>query len=117
MRLPQQERHEMKIPDVPIRDLNGVQMKNSDQSPAMMRGLIESTLLTLPPGAVAGGEDSFQRFKIARKVHDGEEITIEEAAQIKTACASFCSPLAYGRIVETLEGLAQPEPAKPPKKR
>jgi hypothetical protein len=91
----------MIVKDAPIVDFDGVQLKNTDGSDATLIKCMEFALLTLQ-GPV-GGEENFKRFMIAKKLHEGTDIALEDAVVIKDACAKVYSPMAYGRIVEALE--------------
>lgn len=94
----------MIIKNAPILDFNGNQLKNPDQTNATLLGCMQGALLTLQ-GPV-GGEENFKRFIIAKKLHEGKDVTVEEASVIKDACAKVYHPMAYGRIVEAIEGAA-----------
>jgi hypothetical protein len=96
----------------PILDLGGKQVTNDDGSAALLGPLIEAALLR--PAGPVGGEENLKRFLIAKKVHEGDEITVEEATTIKAASGAFFGPLAHGRIVEAIEAVesARAKPAK-----
>ena len=85
----------------PITDLNGNPI--SDQQGEITLGAVVANALLTPPKEPLSGEESLTRFNIALRIKNGEAITVEDAALIKTLVPAIYGPLIYGRVVEALE--------------
>lgn len=90
-------------------DIDGtvIPLSAADKSPLLLKQVCTIALTgNLPGDDRVGGEEKFNRYKLAMKIHDGGEVelTPEEAAKIKHVIGLAYGPVIVGRAFEVLNG-------------
>jgi len=92
--------------DQKITLLNGSVLQNEDNSPMTIRAAIVQALNAADTNPSTTGDEKFQRFILATKVHNGKvnELTVEELSIIKKRVGEvYAMPEVIGAIYNAIE--------------
>lgn len=93
--------------DVVIKNLDGKPVKSDDKD-LTVRKVCQMALLNPSGDDKANGKRSFDKFRLAQKLHDSKgevELEAEDVTLIKELVGKSYVPLVVGRVYETFEGI------------
>lgn len=91
--------------DAVLHDLENKPLTNGEKEFTLGMALANALLASYPDEQNLPGSEKVKRFKLAEKAYAGgeQEVSVEDAALIKTLVAKAYNPLIVGRVYEIIE--------------
>jgi len=85
-----------------LADFDGQQVRDEEGQPVTLGRMAIRALMSVVREQV-DGDEKFRRYKVAEKVHQGADLSVDEVSRLKKAVGEVLTPLAVGAIWTRLE--------------
>jgi len=85
-----------------LTDFDGQQVRDEEGQPVTLGRMAVRALMTVVREQI-DGEEKFRRYKLAEKVHQSADLSVDEVSRLKKAVGEVLTPLAVGAIWTRLE--------------